>query len=216
MAEHARAVVVMGKIPRPGEVKTRLAEPKLAVELYRAFLADVFESVRAVEAAKIFACAGGTIDEAAALAPSSWKALLQEGRDLGAKIEHARASADASEVVILGSDAPMMPPERIEEAFAALSAHRAVFGPAEDGGYYLIGMTGPCPALLEDMPWSTDQVMAMTRARARASHIPIAELAIGYDLDAPADLHRALKDPRLPPRSRRAIEAALASKDRAD
>lgn len=207
----------MGKIPRPGEVKTRLASPAIAVELYRAFLADVFEAVEAIAGARrVFACAGGTVEDAAAIAPAGWTIVLQEGRDLGARMEHARAAADASRVVILGSDAPMMPAERIEEAFAALSSHRAVFGPAEDGGYYLIGMTGPCPELLDDMPWSTDQVMRETRSRAARAGTSIAELAIGYDLDAPADLLRARSDPRLPPRSRRAIEAALASLDRAD
>jgi rSAM/selenodomain-associated transferase 1 len=209
----ARAVVVMGKVPRPGEVKTRLAPPAMAAQLYRAFLADVLEQV---EEPGVFACAGGTIEEARALAPNDWRVVLQRGDDLGARIENARSDANANAVVILGSDAPMMPRARIAEAFEALARVRAVFGPTSDGGYYLIGMTGPCPELLTDMPWSTDQVMAETRARARRAGIAIAELEPGYDLDEPADLVRALEDPRLPPRSRAAIIELLATQDRAD
>lgn len=199
-------MVVMGKLPVPGEVKTRLAPPAIAAELYAAFLADVFE----LAGEGVFACATDDLTAARALAPS-FRVILQRGADLGARMEHARREADAHQVVIIGSDSPMMPRARIEEAFAALDSYQVVFGPADDGGYYLIGMTGPCPELLEGMTWSTDQVMAETRRRAQAAGIRIAELAAGYDLDVPADLTRALADPHLPPRSRQAIEAALAS-----
>jgi uncharacterized protein len=213
MPPASRAVVVMGKIPRPGEVKTRLAPPSIAVDLYRAFLADVFDTVGA---AGVFACAGGRLEEACAIAPSGWRVLLQRGDDLGERIEAARLDSGAERVVIVGSDSPMMPPVRIVEAFEALESHRAVFGPTIDGGYYLVGMTGGVGELLREVPWSTDQVMAVTRERARAAGIEIAELAEGYDLDEPQDLRRALEDPQLPPRSRHAIEAALATLDRAD
>jgi rSAM/selenodomain-associated transferase 1 len=202
-----RAIVVMGKIPRPGEVKTRLGPAELAAELYRAFLLDVFALARE----GLFACAGGTDEEARALAPLSFRVIRQEGADLGARMEHARRAANARRVVIIGSDSPMMPRERIDEAFVLLEQHRAVFGPADDGGYYLIGMTGACPELLEKMTWSNDQVMAETRRRAQEAGIPTAELPRGYDLDVPEDLARALADPHLPSRSRQAIAAALAS-----
>lgn len=205
-------VVVMGKMPKPGEVKTRLAPPSVAVRLYRAFLWDVFECVGK---RGVFACAGGTFEEACELAPEGWHVVMQRGRDLGERMENVQAELDTDRLVIVGSDAPMMPPARLAEAFVALERHRAVFGPASDGGYYLIGMSGPCPELLRDIPWSTDQVMTATRARALECGVEIAELAEGYDLDEPADLKRALDDPWLPARSRRAILEALASADRA-
>lgn len=202
-------IVVMGKVPRAGEVKTRLAPPHLAVEMYRAFLADTFD----LAGGGVFACAARDLEEAGGLAPPGWRTILQRGKDLGDRIAAAQADAGGGPVVIIGSDAPMMPRERISQAFEALKTHRAVFGPASDGGYYLIGMTGPCPELLRDIPWSTDQVMSATRARAKEAGIAIAELEPGYDLDEPADLIRALADLRLPPKSRAAILAAVDNKE---
>src|SRR5262245_29567559 len=104
----------MGKVPRPGEVKTRLAPPSIAVRLYRAFLWDVFERVGA---RGVFACSGGTFEEACSLAPEGWHVVLQRGGDLGERIENVQAELHAARLVILGSDAPMMPAERIGEAF---------------------------------------------------------------------------------------------------
>lgn len=224
----ARAVVVMGKLPRPGVVKTRLARrfgADLAARLYRAFLLDVFAVVEAARAesaipfARVFACAlgaGGVRADAEALAPTGWRVEVQGGEDLGQRIEHARAAAGAALVVVLGSDAPTMPPARIHEAFAALAGGaEAVFGPTVDGGYDLAGFAGPRPALLGGIPWSTAGVMPATRARAVAAGIAIAELGPGRDIDEPEDLGPALSAARAPgsiaAHTRAAIEEALAA-----
>jgi rSAM/selenodomain-associated transferase 1 len=130
----------------------------------------------------------------AELAPPGWRVILQRGDDLGARIQAAAEDAGAGATVVIGSDAPTMPASRLLDAFAALEGSDAVFGPAEDGGYYLVGLRGPQPALFAKIPWSTPEVMAETRRAAKEAGIAIAELAPWYDVDRPEDLVRAAGD----------------------
>jgi glycosyltransferase A (GT-A) superfamily protein (DUF2064 family) len=75
----------------------------------------------------------------------------------------------------------------------------AVLGPAEDGGYYLLGMTAPHAHLFEDIAWSTDTVAEATRARARTLGLDLVELAPWYDVDDHAALRRLVEDISAPP-----------------
>ncbi|MCK6549386.1 TIGR04282 family arsenosugar biosynthesis glycosyltransferase [Myxococcota bacterium] len=204
-----RAVVVMGKVPRPGLVKTRLARAvpdDVAARLYRAFLTDVFTLVERARAlvpggfAPVFACALGPadrLDDAAALAPAAWRVIAQRGAGLGERIEACFEDARGDVVVVLGSDSPALDPARIAEAFARLELggpeRRAVVGPTADGGYYLVGAAGRVSELFERVPWSTAEVLAVTRARAGAAGIALDELEPAYDVDEPEDL-RVLHD----------------------
>ncbi|MCC7387019.1 MAG: TIGR04282 family arsenosugar biosynthesis glycosyltransferase [Deltaproteobacteria bacterium] len=208
----SRAVAVMGKIPVPGRVKTRLAAAlgdEAAARLYRAFLEDVFDVVEAARAearpagldfAPFFSCAlDGAADHAAsvALAPPGFEIVAQGAGDLGERIEATRAATRADHAVIIGSDAPTMSPSRIVEALerlAATPAIDAVLGPTEDGGYDLIGLRGPEPGLLAGIPWSTPRVLAATRTAAARGGLRLAELAVGYDVDQPVDLARVFED----------------------
>lgn len=216
------AVVVMGKLPVPGRVKTRMSpplSPAQAAELYRSFLFDVFQLVAASDVERrVFHCGGDDLEAARALAPDDWDVVLQSPGGLGERIDEARRVGDAERVVVLGSDAPTMPVERIREAFERLEDHRAVFGPTEDGGYDLVGFSGPAPELLEGIPWSTEKVMAETEAAAARANIPIAKLSVGYDVDHADDLERTLADARTLGRTHTiaAIERVLASVRQAD
>jgi rSAM/selenodomain-associated transferase 1 len=218
--EVSRAIVVMGRVPSPGRVKTRLTplvSPELAARFYEAFLRDVLERAAAagseLGAAVRFSVAlaeGETLAAAAGLLPPGVEPVAQGGGELGARIESARASGAAGHVLVLGSDAPTMDGARYAEAFEALDAGcDAVFGPVEDGGYDLVGFAGPQPELLREIPWSTEAVMAATRARAAAAGLRVHELALGYDVDRPEDLARALRDAGRPERRARHTEAAL-------
>jgi rSAM/selenodomain-associated transferase 1 len=215
---NARTVVVMGKLPEPGRVKTRMCpplSPEQAASLYEAFLLDVFHLVESASsgARRVFHCASDDLEAARVLAPSEWDVVLQRGGTLGERIEEARVVGDAERVVILGSDAPTMPAVRIGEAFDRLADHRAVFGPTEDGGYDLVGFAGAAPELLDGIPWSTGRVMAETRAAAVRHDIAIATLTVGYDVDHAHDLLRTLEDARRLRRSHTtaAIERVLAT-----
>lgn len=217
----ARAVVVMGRLPRPGQVKTRLAKrvgDEAAARLYQAFLLDVFDVVDAAVgggAARIFSCALAPdegIAAAEALAPAGWSAVAQGPGDLGERVAEAHQQGAALAVVVIGSDAPTMPPARIGAAFARLEAGAdAVFGPTSDGGYDLIGLCGAQPALLTGIPWSTAGVMAATRQAAARAHLAIEELEVGYDIDHFEDLARALTDASQPASPARRTAAAIAA-----
>jgi glycosyltransferase A (GT-A) superfamily protein (DUF2064 family) len=92
---------------------------------------------------------------------------------------------------LVGSDVPGLPRGHLLEAFSALRPADLVLGPTPDGGYYLIGMNGPQPALFQDMPWSTPQVLPRTRARAAALSLRTTFLEELRDVDTIEDL-RAL------------------------
>lgn len=197
-----RAIVALGKLPKPGRVKTRLGRHlghERAAGLYRAFLGDVLDLVAAeaelVDAEAWFDCQldpDERVADAEALCPPSVRAVRQVDGDLGAKLRAARAMTGARHVLLIGSDAPMMPGERLYEAFQRLDAGAdAVVGPTADGGYDLIGLSGDHPCLFADIPWSTPEVIAATRRAALLHGLELAELAEGYDLDEPDDLRRA-------------------------
>lgn len=203
------AVAIMGKLPAPGRVKTRLGAAighEAAAELYRAFLLDVFAigdraallaAGEGLELGRVFSCAlapDQRLESASQLAPEGWRVIAQRGHELGDRIEATRCDAGAKTVVIIGSDAPGMPPERIVAALQRLARERcqAVLGPTRDGGYDLIALRGPCLELLADIPWSTPEVMAATRAAAARAGIVLAELDPGEDVDELADLERLL------------------------
>lgn len=124
--------------------------------------------------------------------------MAQPNGDLGTRLSEAfrrSFSGGARRVAIIGSDAPTLPPERIPEAFRHLDARDVVLGPAEDGGYYLIGIRAaawPAAAgLFGGIPWSTDEVLSATRSRLRRLELGSEMLAPWYDIDHPEDLARA-------------------------
>lgn len=188
-----RCVVLFTKPARPGTVKTRLIgrlTPAQAASLHRAFLDDLIERLAAGPFTLRLAWAL-TADEPLPAAEAS--GLRQRGGDLGERLFHGLTDAarDAEFVVAIGSDHPELEVERVTEAFERLEAGASgVLGPALDGGYYLIGFAaGAIPrSVFVDVPWSTPQVLAVTRQRfAEASRVP-ALLAPAPDVDTPADL----------------------------
>ena len=93
---------------------------------------------------------------------------------------------------MIGADCPDLDAGLIERAFEALARADLVLGPARDGGYYLIGLARPAPALFRGMPWGTAGVLGETWARAHAAGLRAALLEPLDDLDTPADLVRWL------------------------
>jgi uncharacterized protein len=111
--------------------------------------------------------------------------------DLGVKLtawfEYACASDDR--VLVIGSDSPTLPLEYITKALAALDHHNdCVIGPAEDGGYYLLGLRRPVPQLFERISWSSPLVIAQTCARAVQQELQVAVLPYWNDVDEVDDL----------------------------
>jgi rSAM/selenodomain-associated transferase 1 len=123
---------------------------------------------------------------------SGVRCLVQPSGDLGERMHTAfRLHCAQGPLLLVGTDCPVLQPGHLRQAAAALvDGADAVWLPAEDGGYVLVGLRQPQPALFHGMTWSTDQVMAQTRARARDAGLRVQELQTLWDLDRPQDLQR--------------------------
>jgi rSAM/selenodomain-associated transferase 1 len=115
---------------------------------------------------------------------------VQRGADLGERMQFALAGAleRHNEVVLVGSDCPQIDHAMLDAAFAALRQHDAVFAPAVDGGYALIGLRRSHARLFLEIPWSTAQVMPRTRGRLLELGWDWHELDPVRDVDTPDDL----------------------------
>ena len=202
----ARRVLLFGKVPRPGETKTRLA-PALgargAARLYRAFLDDTVRLARASGAAEVELWLAGPEEEAGGLARRHPDLRLrrQRGDGLGDRLRHAFDTAFREGVgaaAALGTDHPTLPPGRLEDAFRALEGADAALGPTPDGGYYLLALRREAwpraEELFLEVPWSTPEVAAATRSRARRAEIELRTLDGWYDVDEPGELDRLRRD----------------------
>ena len=112
--------------------------------------------------------------------------LDQQGDTLGDRMAHAFATLFARgyrHVFLVGTDVPSLPLTHYRDAVQSLTRHDLVLGPATDGGYYLIGMTAPHPDLFVDIPWSTDQVTALTQQKAAAAGLRTALLPVWSDVE---------------------------------
>jgi rSAM/selenodomain-associated transferase 1 len=215
------AVVVMAKIPGLEPVKSRLhrsLEPAMATLLYRCFLLDRLDDVLGLAGVRpVLACSPPSARaQAAALAPAGYRLVPQRGADLGARMSSVLAGLLAEGhpgAILMGADSPTLPMTHVAEAVRILAENRAdlVIGPAEDGGYYLIGLRRPQPALFADMPWSTDRIMELTTARARRLGLRMHVLPEWFDVDTESDLRRLRDELRaggpVPRRTARCVRA---------
>jgi len=197
--EHQKLLlVVVAKAPVPGEVKTRLY-PKLtideATDLYRCFLQDRIKEIgRLTE-----------IDLAISYTPEESKEYFsrfitngfhlfpQRGKNLGERLSNIFKDklADKYDAVsIIDSDTPDLPRSIVQQSFQLLMSNGvdAVFGPCDDGGYYLVAMRRPQPDLFQHIPWSTEAVLATTLERANAIGLKAELLPRWNDLDTFEDL----------------------------
>ena len=102
-------------------------------------------------------------------------------------------------LLLIGTDCPVMTPEHLREAARDLiDGVEAAFLPAEDGGYALVGLKRPVPAIFRNMPWGTDAVMAETRRRLSGLGASWTERATVWDIDRPEDLDRLSSGRLLP------------------
>lgn len=209
------AIAVMAKAPRPGKVKTRLVPPltpAAASALSASFLRDITENIRlAAQDANIhgfvaYAPAGceilfdGTLAESTNLVLADGAAVSAAGvHGFGRCLLHATQSLFAKgykAVCLLNSDSPNLPTALLSQSAAALAedGDRIVLGPAEDGGYYILGVKAPHLHLFEHVAWSTLSVADQTRERAQALRLPVVELDPWYDVDDAPGLLRLCHD----------------------
>ncbi len=197
------ALTVMAKAPRPGKVKTRLSPPltpEQASDLNACFLRD---TVAGLHAATLKAPAEWVIsytpvgEEAAfrGILPDGALLIPQRGEGFGERLLATAQDLFAcgfGAVCLIDSDSPTVPTAEFVRAAELLVApgQRAVLGPSEDGGYYLIGLQEPHAHLFEDITWSTSVVTEQTLQRAAEIHLPVELLREWYDVDDANSLAR--------------------------
>ena len=196
----AVAVAILAKAPLPGLAKTRLA-PALGADGAAALQARLIE--RAVETARVANIGPITLWAAPDQDHPAFQTLAalfgvrlarQPDGDLGVRMLAALAAAQGPAIVI-GTDCPALQPAHLRTAAEALAGGvDAVVVPVEDGGYALIGMREPQPALFTDMPWSTAGVMAETRRRLTHLSLSWREPARLWDVDLPEDVERLKRE----------------------
>ncbi len=213
-------IAVMAKAPCAGRSKTRLLpllSAEQAAQLSAAFLCDVTANLAT-------AAAGGTIVPYVAYAPAGAAASFDGLLPIGTGLLLADGSGDAPSGVagfgrcllhaiqsmldrghtaacVLNADSPTLPTRLLRAAAARLESpgDRVVMGPAEDGGYFLLGMKRAHASMFARIDWSTDRVAAQTRDRAAEAGLALDELEPWYDVDEPETLFRLLRDFSLGP-----------------
>lgn len=182
-------LIIFIKNPVLGKVKTRLAATigdQRALEIYQQLLEYTLNMVKKVDAEVNLFFSDSIISD-----DSASKKFLQEGKDLGERMNYAfeKILADHhSRVVIIGTDCAELTSDILQESFTLLDQSDLVIGPANDGGYYLLGMKKPSPFLFENIEWSTEKVFEATRKIAENSGLKISILPVLRDIDTEEDL----------------------------
>jgi rSAM/selenodomain-associated transferase 1 len=192
------AIVVMAKQPQVGRTKTRLCPPFTSEEaagLYEALLRDTLTLAGSIHGADLAVAItpAAARDYFAALTPPGTHLLAISGADIGECLASSIADLLARgyrRVIAFNADGPSLPAACLEAALAALDSCDVVFGPGEDGGYYLVGLNQMQAALFQGIPWSTAQVLANSLEKAQALGLRIQLLPAWYDVDTAADARR--------------------------
>ncbi|KUL34667.1 glycosyltransferase [Streptomyces sp. NRRL F-4489] len=176
-------LLVIAKEPLPGRVKTRLTPPftpREAAALAEAALADTLRAVAAAPARRRVLVLDG---EPGPWLPPGFDVVPQCPGGLDARLADAfgRCSGPA---LLIGMDTPQVTPELLGADFAGCDAY---FGPAEDGGFWALGLAEPDPGLLRGVPMSTPATGAVQRARLVAAGLRVRELPRLRDVDTVAD-----------------------------
>ncbi|XDA98294.1 TIGR04282 family arsenosugar biosynthesis glycosyltransferase [Sulfitobacter sp. LCG007] len=165
-----RTLVVMLKEPRPGRVKTRLGRQIGMVDAawwFRRQTRSLLRRLRDPRWTLVLAVSPDREGLPSRVWPADLTRLPQGRGDLGARMARMLRSAPPGPVCVIGADIPGIDRSRIAEAFAALGAHDAVFGPAPDGGYWLVGFRrgrALPTALFANVRWSSAHALADTLA----------------------------------------------------
>ncbi|RAU18933.1 glycosyltransferase [Nitrincola tibetensis] len=189
-------IAIFARAPVAGACKTRLI-PALGAEGAAQLHAQLVERSLATamslpDAEVTLWTAGNPTDPFFLKQQMRWSRLClkpQSDGDLGQRMHEAFMATNAP-MLLMGSDCPALTTEHLLACHRALSERDAVFLPAEDGGYVLVGLNPPCVDVFRGIDWSTDQVMAQTRGRLREKGLSWSEPVCLWDVDRPEDLVR--------------------------
>lgn len=198
-----RVIIIMAKVPRAGNVKTRLETILSTAErrtLAEAFLSDtIYKAERKCNSIVIAYSPAGEQDYFSRFNCENLIAVEQHGENLGEKMSNAFDFAfekfPIASVVMIGTDSPTFPAEFLEKAFTALeSSAETVLGKSADGGFYLIGLKRNHGRLFEDIEWSTSVVYEQITRNIADLNLNLQTVPEWFDVDTPEDLRQLKKD----------------------
>ncbi len=194
---------MFARLPEMGRVKTRLAASigdEHALAAYETMLRDLLASIGDVSAETeieiLWAPTESANGAALTRAFGDFPMAMQTGDTLGERLSMAFSERfffhAAQKIIAIGVDDPSVPRTLIDSAFALLDSCEWVIGPAEDGGYYLIGCRAAAfdPTIFEDVAWGTPSVFAATLGKIRGLHSSVAVLPVRWDVDVAEDWER--------------------------
>lgn len=199
-------LVIMGKAPTPGRVKTRLAEclPAASIpELYRCLLHDsiaLAQSLDGVETAIM--SPAGDVEELSRIAGAGVTVVGQNGTGLGAALASVFSHFTAlgrRRIVAFNSDSPHLPVSELRKAFEVLNSYDLVIGPTQDGGYYLVGAKASHPGLFASSAMGTKSALESLLSHARSLELSVGFTETFYDVDLPTDLSQLTEELRRTP-----------------
>ncbi|HBP89101.1 MAG TPA: TIGR04282 family arsenosugar biosynthesis glycosyltransferase [Nitrospirales bacterium] len=197
------AIIVFAKAPVAGQVKTRLCPPLTpdeAASLHGSLVLDILERCQSLKGYdRILAGTPSPHHPFFRAMEARFKIPVwdQQGEDLGARIAWVFKQAldvPYRSVVVTGTDIPGINGPLLTTALKSLQDHDVVLGPTVDGGYYLIGLRSYVPDLFKNIPWSTDQVYALTEQKVKMLGLSLKILPTLRDLDTVEDLHMCIRD----------------------
>ena len=205
-AGSGRTLVVMAKAPKPGRVKTRLAQSlpvETVTEFYSCLLHDTMALARSLSTVDIaIMCPASDVEDLTWLTRGVVSVVAQKGEGLAAGLTSVFAHFAApgrQRVVAFNSDSPHLPASVLESAFEALTGHDVVVGPTHDGGYYLVGAKAVHPTLFDGDGMGTNSALETLLARARGLKLSVGFTDPFYDIDVECDLTRLAAELQLAP-----------------
>jgi hypothetical protein len=201
-----RTLVVMAKAPRPGTVKTRLAQSlsvEAVTEFYCCLLDDTLALARSLSDVEVAIMSPESdVNELAQLAGGAASVCAQKGEGLAAGLTSVFAhfaGNNQQRVIAFNSDSPHLPRAVLEDAFEKLAAHDVVIGPTHDGGYYLVGAKASHPTLFAHDGMGTSSALERLLSRTRDLGLSVAFADSFYDIDVADDLTRLAEELRATP-----------------
>ena len=192
------SLLIFAKAPEPGLSKTRLMpllDAEEAAAIHEQLSRRVFQAIATSQLRIVLWGASQHPTLVSWAAQSGWPLRQQQGDDLGERMAHALAdelAAGAERAILIGTDCPLMNAHYVAQAEAALASADVVLGPAEDGGYVLIGCSRAVPEIFREIEWGTHRVLEQTLKSASQARLRVSQLDTLWDVDRPEDWLRYL------------------------
>lgn len=191
-------LILFTRYPIAGQTKTRLIPylgAEQAADLQRKMTEFIVDTTRPLQIRDRLSLevhfAGGSLRQMQRWLGPKLAYRPQQGCNLGDRLHHAFSQgfqADAERIVVIGSDCPAISAHHLEQAFHQLKSHDLVLGPAQDGGYYLVGLSRSCAELFQNIAWGTERVFNQTAKTATQLNLSWTTLETLCDVDRPEDL----------------------------